>query len=189
MVAGVANKKQSKMENTKFHELCMVFGKAQQDFQKFEIDCHLFAVELVKKFKVYLKIPDSQFSLYKIDEKNEFEIVSPALVNAITAAKDSFWQFGIGLTVCSAPETLPQELILIHVLVRRDLDNKFYAKFGPEPQEFEISKSESDGFNDFFEFLHKNIVNSYEHEFQKFIGQNTARKLGYKFKSEREDYK
>lgn len=168
------------MEKTKFHELCMAYGKAQSDFENFETDCHLFAVELAKKFKEYLQVPESQFSLYKINEENGFEIVPPALINALTPAEGSYWQFGIGLALCSAPETLPQDLILIHILIRKDLQNKFYAKFGPEPKEFEIDRNKFNGFNDFFDFLHKNVVNSYEAEFQKFIGQNTSRKLGYK---------
>lgn len=169
------------MEKTKFHELCMAYGNAQQDFQKFETDCHLFAVELVKKFKEYLKVPESQFSLYKINEENGFEIVPPALINALTPAEGAYSQFGIGLTLCSMPETLPQDLILIHILVRKDMGNKFYAKFGPEPKEFEIDRNQQDSFNLFFEFLHKNVVMSYEKEFQKFVGQNTSRKLGFQF--------
>ncbi len=165
------------MEQTKFHELCMAYGTAQQDFQKFEIDCHMFSIELVKKFREYLQVPDSQFSLYQINEEQKFTIVPPALINALTPAEGSFWQFGIGLTVCSAPETLPQDLILIHILVRKDLQDKYYAKFGPEPKEFEIDRNKKDGFNDFFEFLQKTIFTSYQMEFQKFIGQSTTRKL------------
>lgn len=172
------------MENTKFHELCMVYGKAQQDFQKFEVDCHLFAVELVKKFIEYLQIPTSQFSLYKINNENQFEIVPPALINALAPAEGSYWQFGMGLTVCSAPETLPQELILIHLLVRRDLENKFYAKLFTETKEFEIDRNSPNGYKEFFDFLHKSITHSYENEFQKFIGQSTSRKLGFKFNNQ-----
>lgn len=177
-------KRQIKMENTKFHELCVVYGKAQQDFQKFEMDCHLFSVEFVKKFKEYLQVPDSQFSLYKINSENQFEIVPPALINALTPAEGSYWQFGIGLTVCSAPETLPQELILIHILVRRDIENKFYSKLFPEPNEFEIDRKNTNGYKDFFDFLHKSITDSYNNEFQKFIGQSTSRKLGFKFNNQ-----
>lgn len=184
MVEDVANKKINKMENTKFHELCMVFGKAQQDFQKFETDCHLFSVELVKKFIEYLEIPQSLFSLYKINSDNKFEIVPPNLINALTPAEGSYWHFGMGLTVCSAPETLPQELILIHLFVRKDLENKFYAKLFPEPKEFEIDRNTTNGYQDFFDFLHKKIADSYEGEFQKFIGQSTSRKLGFKFNKE-----
>lgn len=172
------------MEQTKFHELCMAYGKAQQDFEKFETDCHLFSIELVKKFREYLKVPDSQFSLYKMHEEHGFVIVPPALINALTPAEGSFWQFGIGLTVCSAPETLPQDLILIHILIRKDMENKYYAKFGPEPKEFEINRNSENGFDAFFKFLHTTILSSYQEEFQKFIGQNTSRKLGFKFNEE-----
>lgn len=50
----------------------------------------------------------------------------------------------------------------------------------PESKEFEIDRNDPNGFDGFFDFIHKNIVNSYKGEFQKFIGKTTARKLGYK---------
>ena len=177
------------MELTKFHEMCMAYGKAQQDFQTFETDCHIFSVELVKKFREYLEIPDSQFSLYKIDKNNEFVIVPPSLINAMSPAAGTYWQFGIGITVCSAPETMPQDLILIHILIRKDLENKFYAKFGPGQKELEIDRKNENGFNEFFTFLHQTVVSSYQTEFQKFIGHNTFRKLGFKFHAETENNK
>jgi|GEM_PF-3844548 len=52
------------------------------------------------------------------------------------------WQFGIGLTVCAAPETLPQELILIQILIRKDLDGNFFLKYGEKDKEQKIEKSQ-----------------------------------------------
>lgn len=169
------------MEQTKFHNLCMAYGKAQEDFGAFENSCHLISVELVKAFKEYFEIPDSQFSLYKIDSENEFEIVPPSLINALSLKEDSYWQFGIGVTVCTAPETLPQELILIHILLRKDLDGKYFVKYNNDPKEFEIKKGDSKTFHPFFDFLHDTIIKTYNEQLQHFIGQSTKRKLGFKF--------
>ena len=167
------------MEQTKFHDLCMAYGNAQKDFGNFQQDCHLIAIELVNSLKEYFQIPESQFSLYKINNENEFEIVPPALINALTLKADSFWQFGIGLTVCIAPETLPQELILIHLLLRKDLDNKYFVKYANENKEFEVSKGNKESFNPFFDFLHDTVIKTYNDKLQHFIGQSTRRKLGY----------
>lgn len=167
------------METTKFHELCMAFGTAQDDFGAFRSTSHLLAVELVKEFKNYFQIPDSQFSLYKINKENEFEIVPPALINALSLKPDSNWQFGIGLTVCIAPETLPQELILIHILFRKDLDGKYFVKYGSNIKEFEIKNADQNSFYLFFDFLHDVIIKTYNEQLQHFIGQSTKRKLGY----------
>jgi len=168
------------MENTKFHNLCMAYGKAQQDFETFRHGCHFIAVDVVKELKVYFEIPESQFSLYKINAQGEFSIVPPALINALTLKEDSFWQFGIGLTVCMAPETLPQELVLISILLRQDLGGKFYIKYANETNEFEIIKGNPTSFHPFFDFLHDTIIKTYNEQMQQFIGQSTTRRLGYK---------
>jgi len=168
------------METTKFHELCMAFGKAQDDYGIFQSSCHLISIELVNEFKKYLEIPDSQFSLYKINKENEFEIVPPSLINAISLRADSHWQFGIGLTVCTAPETLPQELIMIHILLRKDLKDKYFVRYGNDTKEFEIKKSDKNSYYPFFDFLHDLIIKTYNEQMQLFIGQSTRRKLGYK---------
>ncbi|MBI3520386.1 MAG: hypothetical protein HY062_13675 [Bacteroidetes bacterium] len=165
--------------STKFHELCIAFGKAQDDFATYRNNCHHISVELVNEFKIYFQIPESQFSLYKINKGNEFEIVPPALINALSLKEDSNWQFGIGLTVCIAPETLPQELILIHISLRKDLDGKYFVKYGNEIKEFEIKNGDKNSYYLFFDFLHDLIIKTYNEQLQHFIGQSTRRKLGY----------
>lgn len=168
------------MEKSKFHELCMAFGKAQDDFSVFKNSSHLISIELVSEFKNYFQIPDSQFSLYKVNTENEFEIVPPTLINALSLKTNSHWQFGIGLTVCKAPETLPQELILIHIIFRKDIDDKYFVRYGNEVKEFEIIHREKKSFFAFFDFLHEVIIKTYHEQLQHFIGQSTSRKLGYK---------
>ena len=162
----------------------MAYGKAQSDFSTFQQDCHLLAVVLVKSLKEHFQVPESQFSLYKINGENEFDLVPPSLINALSLKSDSFYQFGIGLTVCSAPETLPQELILIHVLLREDLDNKFFVRYANESREFEVNKEIKSSFDPFFNFLHDTIIRTYNEQLQSFIGQSTRRKLGYKAQSQ-----
>jgi hypothetical protein len=158
----------------------MAYGKAQNDFGSFQKDCHVLAVELVKALKVYFQVPESQFSLYKINGANDFELVAPSLINALSLKSDSFYQFGIGLTVCAAPETLPEELILIHVLLRRDIEHNFFVRYENEPKEFEVNHKNRDSFSPFFDFLHDTIIKTYDEQLQVFIGQSTRRKLGYK---------
>lgn len=167
------------MGNSKFHELCMAYTKAQQGFQSFEDECHLLAINMVDELKKYFEIPDSQFSLFKINEKGEFNLVQPGLVNALSLRPDSRWHFGIGLTVCSAPETLPQELILIQILIRQDLDGNFFLKYGDLEREFKMEKAGERNFTPFFDYIHSEIINVYENHMTHFIGEDTERKIGY----------
>jgi len=75
------------------------------------------------------------------------------VIEALSLRPDSLWQFGIGLTVCSSPETLPKELILIHIQIRMDLEGEFYMKYGNQPEEHKIEKMDKTGKYNFIPFL------------------------------------
>ena len=108
------------METSKFHELCEAYDNAQSKFDSYRSDCHNLSIEIVQELKVYFNIPESQFSLYKVSEQNEFELVPSSLTHAITIVDGHYWHFGVGLTVCKVAEKLPEELILIHIMYRKN---------------------------------------------------------------------
>jgi len=168
------------METSKFHALCAAYDTAQTNFESYKTDCHVVSMEIVKELKAYYEVPESQFSLYKINGEGGFELVSPALIHALSLTQDHYWHFGIGLTVCRAPETLPEELILAHLIFRKNSDGNYYIKYAHEDQEFEIKKGDSTSYIPFFDFLFEIIMNSYHGHIQQFIGDKTTRKLGYR---------
>ena len=168
------------MELTKFKQLCNAYSTAQSDFETFRDESHAFAVEMVTSLKSYLEVPEGQFSLYSIGQNNDFTLVHPEVINAISLLPDSTWQLGVGLTVCKEPETLPQELILIHIIIRRDIAGEFYLKYASTDEEHKVEKSESWDFIPFFEFLHNAIISVYADQLTQFIGgDSTRRKIGY----------
>ena len=130
--------------------------------------------------KSYYQIPEGQFSLYKINEQNGFQLVTPALIHAIELKEDHYWHFGIGITVCKTAETLPEELILIHITYKKKNDNSYIIKYAYKDQKFEITKGESTSYIPFFDFLFEEISTSYKQQLQQFIGEKTERKLGYR---------
>ena len=168
------------MKTSKFHELCNAYGKAQDNFETYKVDCHILSMEIVKEIKAYYNIPESQFSLYRINDKNGFELVTPALIHAIRLKEDHFWHFGMGLTVCKSAETLPEELILIHIKFRKTSDNKYYIQYAYNEKEFEIIKGNTASYIPFFDFLFNVIIASYNQQLQQFTGEKTERKLGYR---------
>lgn len=167
------------MEITKFHQLCNAYGNAQTSFEDYKTNCHLLSMEIVKELKSYYEVPEGQFSLYRINDQNGFELVTPALIHAISLKQDQFWHFGIGLTVCKSPEALPEELILIHIKFRKNAEDKNYVQYAYAEKEFEVVKGASDSYKPFFEFLFNEIISSYDKKLQHFIGEKTERKLGY----------
>lgn len=167
------------MENSKFHQLCGAYDLAQNNFDVYQKECHAFSMELVKELKAYYQIPESQFSLYKVNEKEGFELVSPALIHAISLASDHYWNFGVGITVCRAPETLPEELILIHIAYRKNQKGDYVVKHGQTDKEFKVTKGNSASYLPFFDYLFKLTYQSYQNHLQQFLGEKTVRKLGY----------
>ena len=167
------------MELTKFHMMCTAYGNAQERFETYKTDCHILSMEIVRELKAYYDIPEGQFSLYYINKEDGFELVTPALIHAIDLKEDNYWHFGVGLTVCKAPETLPEELILIHMMFRKNSDGKYFVKYAYDKKEFEIIKGQNKTYIPFFEFIYELIISSYEGHLQQFIGKKTKRKLGY----------
>ncbi len=164
---------------SKFKELCSAYSNAQTNFENFRLDCHSIASTLVSEIKNYMEIPEHQFSLYKINQKKEFQVVPPSLVNALLLAPDSYWHFGAGLTVCKAPGSMQEELILIHLMIRKESDGQFFVKYANHDQEFEVFKEKPESFHSFFDFLHEAIMGSYKERLQQFLAEKTERKLGY----------
>ena len=81
---------------SKFHQSCGGYGTAQNQFEHTNKDSHLFSTEILKVLKKYCEIPENQFSIYSIDEGNGFQLVRPALMNAIEVKLDkllAFWRW------------------------------------------------------------------------------------------------
>ena len=167
------------MENTKFNQLCSAYDIAQENFDGYKKSCHAFALELVRELKEYYGVPEGQFSLYQVEENNNFKLIHGSLLAALTFTEDSHWHFGVGLTVCRAPETYPEELILIRILFRKEGDSTFYLKHTYGDNEFSVKKGDKNSYVPYFDDLFHTIVDSYKGQIQLFVGEKTTRKLGY----------
>ncbi len=168
------------MNTSKFHQLCTAYSGAQDNFEKYKTACHVMAIEIVKELKAYYEVPDKQFSLYRIDSQKGFSLVHPSLIHAIRLEADHYWHFGIGITVCQTLESPREELILSHLMFRKDSDGKFFIKSGHNPKEFEIIKGDSQSYIPFLDLLFETIIESYKTQMQQFFKTKTTRKLGFK---------
>ena len=167
------------MKNSKFNQLCSAYDLAQEDFEAYKQSCHAFGVELVQELKEYFEVPERQFSLYEIEENNNFKLIHGSLLGALTLTPDSQWHFGIGLTVCRAPESYPEELILIKILFLKEADADFQLKHTYGDKEFSVTKGDKNSYIAYFDDLFNTIQASYKGRMQQFLGEKTTRKLGY----------
>ena len=161
------------METTKFHKLCEAYDTAQEKFNAYQNDCHIFSMEFVRELKAYYQIPESQFSLYKINKEGGFDLVPSALIHALDLDENYFWNLGFGLTVCRTLETLPEELILVHIMFRKNIKDEYYIKYAYGGDEYQIVKGDATSYVPFFDFLFSSIMTSYQQQMQQFIGEKT----------------
>lgn len=164
---------------SKFSELCEAYDNAQNNFETYKNHCHNFAVEFVDELRKHFEIPDRQFTIYKIDENNNFDLKHGSLLGVLTLTKDSLWHFGVGFTVCRTVDVYPEELILLALGFRKENGNTFYLKHTYSDKEYKVEYGKSESYNDYFEDLFKTILASYNGHLQQFIGEKTTRKLGY----------
>ena len=167
------------MEPTKFEELCQAYADAQDNFEAYRLDCHAFAIELVTEMKDYFQVPEKQFTLYRINDQSGFQLVSPALVHAIQLKPDNYWHFGVGLTVCKNPETLPEELILIYIKFRKNKDGSFTLLYANDDDEYIARKDDKPSLYAYFDYLYQSILDSYDSHLNQFLEPKTERRLGF----------
>ena len=164
---------------TKFSLLCNAYDDAQDDFEKYKNNCHNFAIELVEQLKKYFEVPERQFTVYKVEENNNFDLIHGSLLGALTLTKDSHWHFGVGLTVCRTVEAFPEELILIHIIFRKEKGNTYFLRHTYGDKEFKVEMGALETYTTYFDDLFNTIISSYKGHLQQFIGEKTTRKLGY----------
>jgi hypothetical protein len=167
------------MGKTKFNQLCAAYDAAQDNFDAYKKNCHAFAIELVDELKAYYEIPERQFSLYQVEQNNNFKLINGSLYGALTLTPNSDWHFGVGLTVCKAPESYPEELILIHIFFRKEVGDTFFLRHTYGDKEFEVTKGNKESYIPYFDDLFNTIVDSYQGHIQQFLGEKTTRKLGF----------
>lgn len=167
------------MDMSRFNKLCEAYDHAQNNFETYKRNCYNFGVELVDELRKYFQVPDRQFTVYKIEENNNFDLIHGSLLGALTLTKDSFWHFGVGFTVCRTVDVFPEELILLALVYRKEKGNTFYLKHTYNEKEFKVEHGKPETYKEYFEDLFKTILESYNGHLQQFIGEKTIRKLGY----------
>lgn len=165
---------------TKFSDLCTAFTTARIGFKKYENDCQEFAVDIWNKMLEHFEIPPSQISLYKFDEYGEFERIDPPLICAMRLRSDSYFEFGIGITLYESPNTYPHETVILPIHVSIDTDGNNKAKLGEEGKIHVIDRANNQHFKDFLDNIFESVNASYSQGLTDMRDKNTFRKIGFK---------
>lgn len=164
---------------TKFNELCNSYRLSREKYFNYRNECIDFADKLVGNMIGYFQWPKEQIK-YVSPKGNDSDSVY-TLRGVLSLEDDTFWHFGLGLTLYESPDIKPYETAIIHILLKKDCEH-FIVKIKNFKDEFEIFKDKPEDFENFFEFIFNKIKEDYEKDFEIFFEQEdtTIRKIGFK---------
>ena len=164
---------------TKFDTLCTAYKTSRKTNFSYRDEGINFARELIAKYIKFLEVPEDYFRFVPMDETPKSN-TTYSLFGAIHLNDDTYWHLGLQLTLFTAPNEYPRQPILIVFRFKQIADKKFEVKISEEDSGHQISCGIESEFNDFFEFLQKQIVASFEDGLQEFLEQSAPlRTIGF----------
>ena len=163
---------------SKFEDLCRAYAISRKSYFDYRDACLKFGTNLVNGMMRYFQCPKEQVQFIPLKE-----VIPPGLTSNLLGAMhlddDTFWHFGLGITLYEAPNIFPQETVLLRVLMKKT-HGYFIVKLGTRGEEFKIHGDKPDDFTVFYEFVFSQIKESYEKGLQRFLEQEeTSRKIGF----------
>lgn len=122
---------------TKFDEICQVYQKSRRRFLDYEETCRLFARELIDGMIDYFEWPrDQEITFIQLGEEINPSNRFYALAGAMRMDDESFWHFGVELTVEELSGAHPQPFLMSFFI--KKVGPHFVVKLGPTGKEIKI---------------------------------------------------
>jgi hypothetical protein len=128
---------------SKFEELCKTYGQSKRAFNEYEDACRNFARDLITGMVNYFEWPRDQEITYiplgeEITPNNRFY----ALAGAMRMDDQSFWYFGVELTIFEYVGSNPVTFALSFFVKKSG--PHFIVKLGPKGKEIRVHEAERD---------------------------------------------
>jgi hypothetical protein len=167
---------------TKFEELCNSYRLSRNKYFNYRNECVNFADELVYGMIGYFKCPKEQIKCFSPKGQDMPDNHSCQLLRGVmTLEDDTFWHFGIGLTLYESPEIIiPRETVTIHILLKKVCE-RFIVKINTFEEKFEIYRNKPADFKNFYKFIFNKIKEDHEKETAIFYEKtDSVKKIGFK---------
>ncbi len=165
---------------TKFEELCSSYRLSRNKYFDYRNECVNFAEELVRRMINYFQCPKEQIKCFSPKDQVMPDNHSHQLLRGVMILEDdTFWHFGIGLTLYESPDIKPCETVTIHILLKK-VPEPFIVKINTFKETFEIYRTNPADFEKFNEFIFNKIKEDYEKDFEIFFEEDNVRKIGFK---------
>ena len=151
--------------NSKYDELCQTYRTSRKSFLAYQDDCQMFARDVVDGMIEYFEWPTSQEITYiplgeEIDPNNRFYAISAAM----QMDDDSFWHFGLELTVEEPSGAYPLPFLMSFFI--KKIGDAFVVKLGPKGKEFRIPEERRGELKPFYDIVFKHITHFFTHKYQ-----------------------
>ncbi|MEM7117450.1 MAG: hypothetical protein AAF614_33770, partial [Chloroflexota bacterium] len=158
---------------SKFEEICQAYSQARRTFNEYEETCREFARDLVYGMIDYFEWPQDQEVTYiplgeELDPNNKFY----ALAGAMQMDDDSFWHFGVELSVYASGGAYHKSFVISFFI--KKIGQNFIVKLGQNGREIKIPESQKDNLQPFYEAVFLQIKNFFARDYIKALtGQET----------------
>ncbi|MFQ5400118.1 MAG: hypothetical protein ACE5E7_11030 [Anaerolineae bacterium] len=150
---------------SKFEELCRAYLKARREFREYEETCRNFARDLIYGMIDYFGWPDDQEITYiplgeRISPNDRFY----ALAGAMRMDDESFWHFGVELTLHEPGGSYPLPFLMSFFI--KKIGPHFIVKLGPKGKEIRIHEDRRGELAPFYDAVYVQIMEFFAREYQ-----------------------
>ncbi|PID85311.1 MAG: hypothetical protein CSB13_08680 [Chloroflexi bacterium] len=155
-------------KKTKYDELCQAYRTSRKNLLIYQDECQVFARDIVNGMIEYFEWPTSQEITYiplgeGIDPSNRFYAISAAM----QMDDDSFWHFGLELSVEEPGGSYPLPFLLSFFI--KKIGNVFVVKLGPKGKEFKIPENRRRDLEPLYDIVFKHITHFFNYKYQDAI--------------------
>lgn len=158
---------------SKFEEISQTYRQSRRAFLDYEKECQNFARDLVFGMVDYFEWPTDQEINYiplgeELDPNNKFY----ALAGAMRMDAESFWHFGVELTIYEPGGSYPTPFILSFFI--KKVGSNFIVKLGPKGRQIKIPEEQQNSLAPFYNAVFVQIVEFFKKRYhQALTGQET----------------
>lgn len=165
---------------SRFDELCKAYAKARKNYFNYRESCLTFAENLINGLIKYLECPPEQVRFFPLDQQEPQPGHTYTLMGSMTLLEDTFWHFGMGLTLYESKHIYPHETVFFQFMIKAgDTEDSFFVKLEEEGEMFRIATPDDAIL--LYKLIFNEIEESYKNSLQHFLENtgDTARKIGF----------
>lgn len=163
-----------------FSDLQQAYETANDKYKQYLADCELIAGLIWEQFSGHHQIPPTQLGLYVMAADGSSEHFNGPLPAAMRLLDDSFFEFGLGITMFSNAQKLPWETTVLPIQVALDGGGMHKARLGMDGKIFLLNKTDIAGIQIFTEHVLSTVIDQYQNGLAEMIRQNTMHRIGFK---------